>query len=99
MSVLLIAITVWMDINMKEHVKESSESKWDILNQMFVIDRLANQAYGEIYKHKADPWKVYRTKCKMLYQIENPLNVYLLFQELYDKLELPEKQIMARYFC
>ena len=97
--VLLFAITAWMGINMKENVKESSESKWDILNQMFVIDRLANQAYSEIYKHKADPWKVYRTKCKMLYQIESPLNAYLLFQELYDKLELPEKQIMSRHFC
>ncbi len=97
--VLLFAITEWMGINMKENVKESSESKWDILNQMFVIDRLANQTYSEIYKHKADPWKVYRTKCKMLYQIESPLNAYLLFQELYDKLELPEKQIMARHFC
>ncbi len=98
-SVLLIAITEWMGINMKENVKESSESKWDTLNQMFLINQLANQAYGEIYKHKADPWKVYRTKCKMMYQIDNSLNVYLLFQELYDKLELPEKQIMARRFC
>ncbi|KAF5424222.1 MAG: hypothetical protein C5S44_02015 [Candidatus Methanocomedens sp.] len=82
---------------MKDNVKESSESKWNTLNQMFVINHLANQAYNEIYKHKADPWKVYRTKCKMMYQIENPINVYLLFQELYDKLELPEKQIMAKY--
>lgn len=84
---------------MKENVKESSESKWDTLNQMFLINQLANQAYGEIYKHKADPWKVYRTKCKMMCQIDNSLNVYLLFQEVYDKLELPEKQIMARHFC
>ena len=98
-SVLLIAITEWMGINMKENVKESSESKWDTLNQMFLINQLANQAYGEIYKHKSDPWKVYRTKCKMMYQIDNSLNVYLLFQELYDKLKIPEKQIMARRFC
>jgi hypothetical protein len=61
-----------MDVNMKEDVKESSESKWDTLNQTFVINQLVNQAYGEIYEHKADPWKVYMTKCKMLCQIENP---------------------------
>ena len=95
--VLLIAITIRQDINMEDSVKESSESKWDTLNQMFVINQLANQAYNEIYKYKADPWKVYIKKCKMMHQIENPINVYLLFQELYDKLELPEKQIMARY--
>ncbi len=53
---------------MKENVKKSSESKWDTLNQVFVINRLVNQAYSGIYKHKADPGKVYRTKCKMLYQ-------------------------------
>ena len=87
-----------MGINMKENVKESSESKWDTLNQMFVINQLANQAYSEIYKHKADPRKVYRKKCKMMYQIDNSLNVYLLFQELYDKLKIPEKQIMARHY-
>ncbi len=95
--VLLIAITIWKGINMKYNIKESSESKWDTLNQMFVINQLANQAYNEIYKYKTDPWKVYIKKCKMMHQIENPINVYLLFQELYDKLELPEKQIMARY--
>jgi len=82
---------------MDENVRDSSGSKWDTLNQMFVINQLTNQAYSEIYKHKADPWKVYINKCKMMYQIDNSLNVYLLFQELYDKLKNPEKQIMARY--
>ncbi len=40
---------------MEDNVKESSESKWDTLNRMFVINQLANQAYNEIYKYKADP--------------------------------------------
>ena len=95
--VILIAITMWMCVDMKDTVKESSGSKWDTLNQMFVINQLANQACSEIYKHKADPWKVYRKKCKMMYQIDNSLNVYLLFQELYDKLKIPEKQIITKY--
>lgn len=95
--VLLLAITTWMDFDMNEDVKEISESKWDTLNQMFVINQLVNQAYGEIYEHKADPWKVYRKKCKMMCQIEKSLNVYLLYQELYDKLERTEKQIIARH--
>jgi len=82
---------------MDKNVKDSFGSKWDTFNQMFVINQLTNQAYSEIYKHKADPWNVYRKKCKMMYQIDNSLNVYLLFQELYDKLKIPEKQIMARY--
>ena len=95
--VLLITIIIWMDVDMEDNVKESSESKWDTLDQMFVINQLANQAYGEIYKHQADPWNVYRKKCKMMYQIDNSLNVYLLYQKLYDILKIPEKQIMARY--
>ena len=94
---LLIAIIISAGINMKENVKESSKSQWDTLNQMYIINQLANQAFSEIYKHKANPWKVYRKKCKMMYQIDNSLNVFLLFQELYDKLKIPEKQIMARY--
>lgn len=28
------------DINMEENVKESSESKWGTLNQMFVINQI-----------------------------------------------------------
>ena len=82
---------------MINNIKENSGSKWYTLNQMFVINQLANQAYSEIYKHEVDPWKVYRKKCKMMYQIDNSINVYLLFQELYDKLKNPEKQIMTRY--
>ncbi len=82
---------------MKDNVKENFGNKWDTLNQMFVINQLANKAYSEIYKHEADPWKVYRKKCKMMYQIDNSLNVYLLFQELYDKLKIPEKQMMRRH--
>ena len=78
-------------------MRDRSGSKWDTLNQMFVINQLTNQAYSEIYKHKADPWEVYRNKCKIMCRIDNSLNVYLLFQELYDKLKIPEKQIMARY--
>ena len=95
--VILIVVTMWMCVDMKDNIKESSGSKWDTLNQMFVINQLANQAYSEIYKHKTDPWKVYRKKCTMMYQIDNSLNVYLLFQELYDKLKIPEKQIITRY--
>ena len=82
---------------MDENMRDRSGSKWDTLNQMFVINQLTNQAYSEIYKHKADPWEVYRNKCKIMCRIDNSLNVYLLFQELYDKLKIPEKQIMARY--
>jgi len=83
---------------MEENVKKSSKSKFDTMNQMFVIDQLANQAYSEIYKRKADPWDVYGLKCKMMYQIKDPLNVYLLYHGLYDKLELPKKKIMAKHF-
>ena len=82
---------------MNNKINKNSGSKWDTLNRMFVINQLANQACSEIYKHKADPWKVYRNKCKMMYQIDNSLNVYLLFQELYDTLKIPEKQIITRY--
>lgn len=82
---------------MKKIVKKSSDSKCDTLNQMFVINQLANQAYNEIYKRKADPWDVYRQKCKMMYQIKNPLSVYQLYQQLYCKLELPKKQVVARH--
>ena len=94
---LQIAIITSVCINMINNIKESSGSKWDTLNQMFVINQLANQAYSEIYIRKADPWKVYRQKCKMMYQIDNSLNVYLLFQELYYKLKIPEKQMMRRH--
>ena len=86
-----------MCINMNDRIKESSGRKWDTLNQMFVINQLANLACSEIYKHKADPWKIYRKKCKMMCQIDNSLNVYLLFQKLYDKLKIPEKQIITRH--
>ncbi|MCG7847595.1 MAG: hypothetical protein MIO93_00240 [ANME-2 cluster archaeon] len=83
---------------MTDDVKVSSESKWDMLNQMFIIKQLADQAYNEIYEHKTNPWKAFRKIGKRLYQIENHLNVYLLYLELYNELELPEKQIMARHF-
>ena len=38
--VLPIAIAIRIDVNMNGNVKESSESKWDTLNQMFVINQI-----------------------------------------------------------
>ena len=55
--VLLIAITIWMDVNMKEDVKESSESKWDTLNQMFLINQLVNKYLVRYMNIKQIPGK------------------------------------------
>ena len=55
--VLLIAITIWMDVNMKEDVKESSESKWDTLNQMFLINQLVNKYLVKYMNIKQIPGK------------------------------------------
>lgn len=80
-----------------DDLNENYDSKWEILNQMFIIEQLARKAHNEIYKYNADPWKSFKKAAKKLYPYD-PLKIFLLYEELFNKLELPEKQILARHF-
>lgn len=87
-----------MGVNMDEFLNENYDSKWEILNQMFIIEKLARQAHNEIYRDNIDPWKSFKKAAKKLYPSYDPMKIFLLYEELFNKLELPEKQILARHF-
>jgi hypothetical protein len=66
-----------MGVNMDDFLNENYDSKWEILNQMFIIEKFARQAHNEIYRDNIDHMKI-----------------FLLDKKLFNKLELPEKQLL-----
>ena len=79
-------------------IENNPEHTWYTLNQSFLIEELTSQTYREIYRNNSDPLKAFGNICKKIDSLNEPIKKYQLFKVLYNKLKLPEKQLLARHF-